>query len=57
MSNYLVTWEIDGGDASSPLEAARYALAVQRDPESIATVFGVTDLDTGIETTVDLGWT
>jgi hypothetical protein len=33
-------WEIDV-DARTPKEAARKALAIQRDPESIATVFDV----------------
>ena len=35
-----VCWEIDV-DATTPLEAARKALAIHRDPESIATVFDV----------------
>jgi hypothetical protein len=39
---YLVKWEIDI-DADSPLEAAKEALRIQRDPESIATVFKVND--------------
>jgi len=39
--NYLVKWEIDI-DADSPHEAAEKALAIQRNPESIATVFEVT---------------
>jgi hypothetical protein len=37
---YRVTWEIDL-DATAPRAAAREALRIQRDPESIATVFGV----------------
>ena len=37
---YRVTWEIDL-DATSPRAAAREALRIQRDPESIATVFSV----------------
>ena len=37
---YLVTWSIDI-DADSPVEAARKALAIHRDPESIADVFTV----------------
>ena len=54
MSNrYRVTWVIDL-EASSPREAAQQALAIQRNPESIATVFEVSD-DTGeAPTTVDL---
>jgi len=39
---YRVKWEIDL-DAGSPEEAAREALAVQRDPDSTATVFSVRD--------------
>ena len=35
-----VCWEIDV-EARTPMEAARKALAIQRDPESIATVFDV----------------
>ena len=35
-----VCWEIDV-DARTPREAARKALAIQRDPKSIATVFDV----------------
>ena len=42
MPEYHVTWEIDLA-ADSPREAAREALAIQRDPGSIATVFDVTD--------------
>ena len=37
---YRVTWEIDL-HANSPRAAAEQALAMQRDPESIATVFSV----------------
>ncbi len=35
-----VCWEIEV-DAKTPREAARKALAIQRDPESIATIFDV----------------
>lgn len=42
--HYLVTWEIDV-EANSPQEAAKLALAIQRDPESTATFFGVRDVD------------
>ena len=42
MSNYRVTWCIDI-EAATPEDAAREALAIQRDPESIATVFEVRD--------------
>jgi hypothetical protein len=40
MNKYRVTWTIDT-EAESEREAAEYALNVQRDPESIATVFDV----------------
>jgi hypothetical protein len=40
MSEYKVTWVIDV-DARSPKAAARKALAIQRDPNSSATVFDV----------------
>ena len=40
MTCYRVVWEIDI-DAESPKEAVEQALAIQRDPESIATVFTV----------------
>jgi hypothetical protein len=40
MTNYSVQWEIEI-KASSPEEAAREALRIQRDPESLATVFDV----------------
>lgn len=41
MSYYRVVWEIDIEDAETPEEAARKALSIQRDPNSIATVFDV----------------
>ena len=47
-----VIWEIDL-DADSQREAAEKALAIHRNPESIATVFDVVD-KTGRKTTVDL---
>lgn len=37
---YLVEWSIEI-EADSPLDAARQALATQRDPESIAVCFVV----------------
>ena len=40
MTTYRVVWEIDI-DADTPEEAARIALDIQRDPESLATVFRV----------------
>ena len=42
MTEYLVTWKIDI-DADSPEEAAAQALICQRDPESTATIFEVTE--------------
>lgn len=52
---YRVIWEIDI-DAETPLEAARKALCMQRDPESIATAFAVKDRK-GHVTQVDLSAT
>lgn len=43
---YLVTWEMTI-EADTPEEAARKALEIHRDPESIATVFTVTEFDGG----------
>lgn len=40
MPLFRVTWEIDI-EADSPEDAAREALRIQRDTESIATVFDV----------------
>jgi len=42
MTSYVVTWAIDV-DADSPEEAARQAYAIQRDPESTANCFDVTE--------------
>ena len=44
MPGYRVTWVIDL-EADTPQQAAEQALAIQRNPESIATVFDVTDED------------
>jgi hypothetical protein len=41
---YLVTWKINLS-ARHPKDAAIMALQIQRDPESIATVFEVKDQD------------
>ena len=49
---FKVIWEIDL-DADSPVEAARLALAIQRDPYSIATHFEVFSED-GVQTIVDI---
>ena len=50
--NYRIVWEIDL-DASTAHEAAKAALAIQRNPESIATAFDVFD-EAGRRTKVDL---
>lgn len=42
MTMYRVSWEIDI-EAPSHYVAAMEALAIQRDPQSIATVFAVKD--------------
>lgn len=42
---YLVKWEINVS-ASSPEEAAKFALEIQRDDESEATAFDVLDEST-----------
>ena len=42
MKTYRVTWAIDI-DAASPREAAQLAWDIQRDPDSIATSFEVTE--------------
>ena len=44
MPNYIVTWTAEL-PAKSPQEAAQFALAIQRDTESTATVFEVKDFD------------
>lgn len=55
MNVYQVGWVLET-EAVTPLEAARTALVIQRDPDSIATVFAVTD-SSGEITEVDLGET
>lgn len=52
MAEYRVEWAVDI-EADTPEEAARQALAIQRDPESTATFFTVTD-DSGAQKAVDL---
>lgn len=52
MTEYYVEWCIDI-EAGSPEEAARKALEIHRNHESIATVFRVFDHD-GNDTTIDL---
>lgn len=46
MSTYIVRWEMEF-EADSPEDAARQALRVHRDPESIATVFDVEHCEDG----------
>lgn len=53
MTTYRVTWTIDL-DAASPQEAAEKALAIQRDPNSIAQVFEVHEDKRGKLHTIDL---
>ncbi len=53
MATYTVVWTIEI-DADSYEEAAETALAMQRDPESIATLFEVYD-STGYTRSIDLG--
>lgn len=53
MAEYLVEWKIEI-DADSPEAAARKALAIQRNPKSIAVVFDVTDTDMDEEFLIDL---
>jgi hypothetical protein len=51
--SYRVTWTIDV-DAHGPREAAAKALEIQRDPDSIATVFNVVHTQE-VKSTIDLG--
>jgi hypothetical protein len=52
MPEYRITWEMDI-DADSPIDAARQALKIQRDPDSIANVFDITD-EAGTTERIDL---
>jgi hypothetical protein len=52
-NKYLVTWEIDI-EAGDPIEAAKKALAIHRDPDSIDVVFDVVDSETGDKALIDL---
>ena len=54
MKRFRVMWGLEIHDAPTPYHAALEALRVQRDPESIATVFIVEDLETGKELMLDL---
>lgn len=53
MKDYKVEWIIDIS-ADSPEEAAKEALKIHRDNNSIATVFAVTDVETGDISVVDI---
>ena len=53
MKTYRVSWEIDI-DADSPRGAAEKARAIQRDPESLATVFDVIEMDGDTIQRIDL---
>jgi hypothetical protein len=55
MPDYLVEWDIDIFDVSTPHDAAEKALRIQRNPNSIATVFRVTNTETSEQTIIDLG--
>ena len=52
MAEYVVRWKIEL-EADSPQDAAAQALDIQRDPDSIATVFDVVDPG-GASKTVDV---
>ena len=54
MSRYRVTWVINIEDVNTVLDAARAALEIQRNPDSIAVVFEVADDDGGYTMRVDL---
>lgn len=54
MPDYLVTWEIDADDMSSPHAAALAARKAQTRRGTIATVFTVQDKATGETVTIDL---
>lgn len=51
---YRVTWEVDV-DGKSPIDAALEALVIQRDRESIATVFGARSAKSDDPVVIDLG--
>lgn len=53
IKTYNVIWEIDV-DARSPMEAAKEALKVQRDPGSTATFFEVREHGGGEPKSIDL---
>ena len=51
---YRITWMIEL-EAESPEAAARQALAIHRDPQSLATIFDVTDAQGSSAVMVDVG--
>ena len=53
MPEYLVTWKVDI-EADSPQEAARMAVAMHRNPESIANYFTVKNKATDKEQNIDV---
>jgi hypothetical protein len=53
MTQYCVRWEIEL-EADSPMDAAQEALRIHRDPESIATIFEVRDMDTRVQYAIDV---
>ncbi|MFH2076397.1 MAG: hypothetical protein ABIJ57_13810 [Pseudomonadota bacterium] len=53
MQTYRVKWEIDV-EAETPQKAAEEAKGAQLDPESIATIFNVTDRETGETVEIEL---
>lgn len=53
MNRYLVKWVIDL-EADTPEAAAREALRIQRDPDSVATVFEIHDDEGNYVQLVDL---
>jgi len=53
MAEYRIKWEIDI-EANSPHEAAEQVLLIQRDKDSIASVFTVIDKESCEEFEVDL---
>jgi len=53
MTEYIVRWEMPI-EAEDAVDAAQQALGIHRDPESIATVFFVTNLHVGTRYKIDL---
>jgi hypothetical protein len=54
MSTYKVTWVLEEIEADSAEEAAKIALEIQRDHNSMATEFIVKDLESNVFKTVEL---